>query len=46
MPKITLEDRPTKWEEYYDCYGVYGYVPWEEIEDLIQIFAEKYGLDS
>lgn len=46
MAEITLEDRPTKWEEYYDCYGVYGYVPREEIEDLIQILAEKYGLDS
>lgn len=27
LAEIPLEDRPAKWGEYYDCYGVYGFVP-------------------
>lgn len=45
MAEIPFMDIPSYWEDRYESGGVYGYVPREEIEKLIQALADKYGLD-
>lgn len=46
MAGIPEEDIPKKWlDEYDDGDGVFGYVPKEEIEELIDALNNKYGID-